>query len=294
MAGEIDYATILPTITVAAARGIPVKVLASVTKGSSFAMISRPEIDSIQGLKGKRIGINSFGSSLDYVVYAALSRSGLDPNKDVSILPIGGSTPDRIAAMASGSIDATAVTSPTEYTAERQGFRTLLSVRDLAKLVRINNTGIGATQKKIDKEPDEIVRVLRALRAAMMAIQEQRDYGIASFEKLRFDHASAKKFYALFRDQYNPDLSLPDPRWKTCWRWELSDPKKRKRRRSPCKPCATGVLPKGRGGNYGVVQNVQAVQIVQFAGSYHANRSNMGLSAAATLSAMRCMPAQLG
>jgi hypothetical protein len=44
----------------------------------------------------------------------------------------------------------------------------------------------------------------------MMAIQEQRDYGIALFEKIRFDRASAEKFYGIFREQYNPELSLPD------------------------------------------------------------------------------------
>ena len=38
----------------------------------------------------------------------------------------------------------------------------------------------------------------------MMAIQEQRDYGIALFEKIRFDRASAEKFYGIFREQYNP------------------------------------------------------------------------------------------
>ena len=44
----------------------------------------------------------------------------------------------------------------------------------------------------------------------MMAIQEQRDYGIALFEKICFDRASAEKFYGIFREQYNPELSLPD------------------------------------------------------------------------------------
>jgi hypothetical protein len=32
--------------------------------------------------------------------------------------------------------------------------------------VRIPITGIGATQKKMEKDPDEIVRLLRALRLA--------------------------------------------------------------------------------------------------------------------------------
>jgi NitT/TauT family transport system substrate-binding protein len=111
LAGELDYATILPFLTGASARGLPVKILGAVTRSSSYVIISRPEIDSIKALRGKKIGINSFGSSADYAAYAAVSRSGLDPNKDVTILPIGGGSPERFAALVSGSVDATVVTS---------------------------------------------------------------------------------------------------------------------------------------------------------------------------------------
>jgi len=44
LAGELDYATILPFLTGASARGLPVKILAAVTKSSTYVIISRPEI----------------------------------------------------------------------------------------------------------------------------------------------------------------------------------------------------------------------------------------------------------
>jgi ABC-type nitrate/sulfonate/bicarbonate transport system substrate-binding protein len=137
LAGELDYATILPFLTGASARGLPVKILAAVTKSSSYVIISRPEIESIKGLRGKKVGINSFGSSADYAAYAAVSRSGLDPNKDLIILPIGDGSPELFAALVSGSVDATVVTSPSEYAAEKQGLRVLVSADELSKLVRI-------------------------------------------------------------------------------------------------------------------------------------------------------------
>jgi ABC-type nitrate/sulfonate/bicarbonate transport system substrate-binding protein len=211
LAGELDYATILPFLTGASARGLPVKILASVTKTSSYVIISRPEIDSVKALKGKKVGINSFGSSADYAAYAALSRSGLDPNKDLTILPIGGGSPERFAALTSGSVDATVVTSPSEYAAEKQGLRILVSARDLAELVRIPLTGIGATQKKMERDADEIVRVLRALRSATLLLTEKPDYAVGLFEKiLRVDPPLADKLYKLYREQYNPELILPD------------------------------------------------------------------------------------
>src|SRR5262245_61072367 len=161
-----------------------VEIFAAVTKSSFYVIISRPEINNIKGLKGKKIGINSFGSSADYAAYAAVSRSGLDPNRDVTILPIGGGSSERFAALASGSVDATVVTSPSEYAAEKQGLRVLVSADELSTLVRIPLTGIGATQKKMEKDPDEIVRLLRALRSATLLLLEKPEYSLSLFDRI--------------------------------------------------------------------------------------------------------------
>src|SRR5207245_11806386 len=114
LAGELDYVNILPFIAGGAARGLPVKIVAAVAKSSGYAIVSKPEIDSLKALKGKRIAINSFDSSADFAVYTALSRSGLDPNKDVTLAAISGSPDARFAALISGSVDATVVNSPLE------------------------------------------------------------------------------------------------------------------------------------------------------------------------------------
>lgn len=211
LANELDYVTILPFISGAAARGLPVKIVAATTKVSGYAIISRPEIDSIKALKGKRIAINSFGSSADFAIYTVLSRNGLDPNKDVTLHAVSGSPDARFAALIGGSIDATVVNSPFEYRAELKGFRTLLSVREMAEFVRIPIVGVSTTQRKIEKEPDEIVRLLRGLRAAILFLQSQREIGVGLLEKLlNIDRAAAERFYTLYRDQYNPELTVPD------------------------------------------------------------------------------------
>ena len=211
LANELDYVTILPFISGAAARGLPVKIVAATAKASGYAIISKPEINSIRALKGKNIAINSFGSSADFAIYTALSRNGLDPNKDVTLHAVTGSPDARFAALIGGSIDATVVNSPFEYRAELKGFKTLMSVKEMAEFVRIPLTGISTTQRKIEREPDEIVRLLRGLRGAILFLQNQREIGVGLLEKLlKIDRPAAERFYALYRDQYNPDLTLPD------------------------------------------------------------------------------------
>jgi ABC-type nitrate/sulfonate/bicarbonate transport system substrate-binding protein len=81
----------------------------------------------------------------------------------------------------------------------------------MAELVKIPITGISTSQRKIDKQPDEIVRVLRGLRAATLFIQSEREIGIALMEKtFKLDRGAAERFYALYREQYNPELSVPN------------------------------------------------------------------------------------
>ena len=211
MANELDYVTILPFIAGAATRGLPVKIVGSTTKGSGYAIVSRPEIDSVKALKGKRIAINTFGSSADFAIYQLLSRNGLDPNKDVTLQAVAGSPDARFAALVGGSVDATVVNSPFEYRAEQKGFRTLLSVRETAQIGRIPIVGLSTTQQKIVKESDDIVRMLRGQRSAILFLQSQREVGVGLLEKLlKLDHAAAERFYAIYRDQYNPDLTVPD------------------------------------------------------------------------------------
>ena len=211
LANELDYVTILPFIAGAATRGLPVKIVGATTKASGYAIISRPDIESVNALKGKRIAINTFGSSADFAIYTLLARNGLDPNKDVTLLAVAGSPDGRFAALIGGSVDATVVNSPFEYRAEQKGFRTLLSVREVAEFVRIPVVGLSTTQRKIDKEPDEIVRMLRGQRTAILFLQSQREVGIGLLEKLlNIDRAAAERFYSIYRDQYNPDLTVPD------------------------------------------------------------------------------------
>ena len=211
LANELDYVTILPFIAGAATRGLPVKIVGATTKASGYAIVARSDIDSIKALKGKRIAINSFGSSADFAIYQLLSRNGLDPNKDVTLQAIAGSPDARFAALLGGSVEATVVNSPFEYRAEQKGFKTLLSVKETAEYVRIPITGLSTTQRKIEKEPDEIVRVLRGQRSAILFLQSQREIGVGLLEKLlKLDRPAAERFYSVYRYQFNPDLTVPD------------------------------------------------------------------------------------
>lgn len=142
--GDLDYTAALPSISGPALNGLPVKFVGVVSKGTGYAIVSKPEIENVQGLKGRKFGINSFGASDDYTVYTFLSKSGLDPTRDVTLLSIGG-TSARFAALAAGVVDAAAVSSPFEYKAEQSGLRILVPFKETAEHVNLSNAGLAAT-----------------------------------------------------------------------------------------------------------------------------------------------------
>src|SRR6185503_6477173 len=147
LAGELDYATILPFLTGAASRGLPVRILGAVTKSSSYFMVARPEIESVKGLRDKKLGINSFGSSADYAAYAGgkSQRHGSQQRSH--------DTRDRrwnSGAFGSGGQrqrGRDGHNEPRRIRRRKQGLRVIMSAQELGQLVRIPITGIGATQK---------------------------------------------------------------------------------------------------------------------------------------------------
>jgi ABC-type nitrate/sulfonate/bicarbonate transport system substrate-binding protein len=72
-----------------------------------FAFVSRTEIKSPEELRGKRLAISRFGSSSDVTTRMLLKYWNLDPDKDVRITQVAGTT--RLPAMISGQIDGTLV-----------------------------------------------------------------------------------------------------------------------------------------------------------------------------------------
>ena len=71
--------------------------------------------------------------------------------------------------------------------------------------------GVAVTQEKIAKDGGQIVKVLRALRAAMLFIREQRAASVELLTKsLKLNRAVADRFYPLYRELYNPELSISD------------------------------------------------------------------------------------
>jgi len=172
IAGDVGYTTALGSTIRAALRNVPLRVVMTIADKPLFALIARPGIGSVEELKGKLLGISSFGASTDTYARALLRRAKLTPNQDVKIIALGGGM-NRIAAMETGAIDAALIEAPYNVMLERKGFRKILFVGDV---IPSPLAGLGTRLERIHKQPDEVQRLVRAtLRGIQFAKSNKQD-----------------------------------------------------------------------------------------------------------------------
>ena len=93
----------------AAVRGADLVMIATHMDKFPYSLIVKPNIKKVEDLKGTKLAISRFGSSSDAGLRVALQKLGLNPDKDVTILQVGGQT-ERFAALKGGTVDGTVVT----------------------------------------------------------------------------------------------------------------------------------------------------------------------------------------
>ena len=107
LTGQIDINGAVTGTVGAAVQGSPMKLLIVTVGKPLLFLVSRKEIKDPRDLRGKKIAGSSPGGTATVLAKQALSHYGIDPDKDAAVLPMGGSTASRFAAMESGVVDAT-------------------------------------------------------------------------------------------------------------------------------------------------------------------------------------------
>ena len=194
-AGEIDYSWMTGTVIRAAARGIPLKLVTIGLKSSFHTLVARPNLQSLSELRGKKIAISNIGATDDLVARALLQKAGLDPKRDAAVISMGGSE-TRYQALLAGQMDAATLSLPHSVIAKQQGFRFLGSAGDV---LQIPFTGISTTAAKIERNRDQVKRMIQAQMDAMHWIKSQKAEAIRFLrEFFDTDEATALESYNIY------------------------------------------------------------------------------------------------
>jgi NitT/TauT family transport system substrate-binding protein len=204
--GDIDYCQLFGAVVSGAISGLPVRIVAGFLDNWPMTLIAQPEHKSLKDLKGKILGISSFGATPDVGARMMLKQAGLDPEKDIKVLALG-SDAARVTALKQRVVDVIVISPPADAQMEKQGYRILARAYELFSFPYL---GLGTHLKKIREKPQEIRRTVKAAIRANRFIRDHREEAVrilVEWGKVDQDYAYAS--YDALRNLFNADGSVP-------------------------------------------------------------------------------------
>jgi len=200
--GEIDYHGVADSALRLGAKGAPIKTIFFGTTLPNYFLMASPQIKSVPDLKGKYVGISRFGGTTDLAARVALSKNGLDPQRDVVLIMIG-LPGTRLTALMAGSIAATIANPPDNVLLKQKGFNELLFLGDA---IEFPSNGFSATERRLAEQRDQVKRLLRALYRGLMLARERPADAITIIEReWKVDPVVAKESYTSLSKSLSKD-----------------------------------------------------------------------------------------
>ena len=169
VAGDIDIALTGGAVVGAVLSGADLVYAGIGLSTYGFTVYAKPEIKSIDDLRGKIFGVITRGASSDHAAIALFNRYGMKAGQDVKFLYFARQG-DLLAALDKGVVVAGVFSSPTTVMAKRLGYRELVNIASF-KLPYPHNA-IATRKTLVRQNPDLIKGFLKAYLAAIKIIHE--------------------------------------------------------------------------------------------------------------------------
>lgn len=210
LANEIEAASIsVTTLTSSRLAGADTVMILGVVPTFVDHIVSLSNITAVEQLKGKTAGVNRLGSTSDLGLRLALKKLGIDPEKDVKIIPTGG-TAERFAALSKGITQFTIIPEPFLTQAEKLGFRNLFNISDLKIPFWWN--GILSRESIVKTKRPLMLKLVRAMVEAIHIIKTDKEYAKGIFKK-NLGVNDAEGLERAYKDYSNafPEVPYPNP-----------------------------------------------------------------------------------
>lgn len=210
LANEIEAASIsVTTLTSSRLAGADTVMIFGVVPTFVDHIVSLSNIATVEQLKGKTAGVNRLGSTSDLGLRLALKKLGIDPERDVKIIPTGG-TAERFAALSKGITQFTIIPEPFLTQAEKLGFRNLFNISDLKIPFWWN--GILSRESIIKTQRPVLLKLVRAMVEAIHIIKTDKEYAKAIFKKNLGinDPEGLERAYKDYSNAF-PEFPYPNP-----------------------------------------------------------------------------------
>jgi len=190
LAGSVDFVVFAgPAAITANLAGANTAVLMSFVNTMEHSIFSQRAIKNPADIKGKTIGVSRPGSSDDYGARVAVRKWGLEPDKEVFFVSVGG-PPDRFLALQTGRVDAVLIQPPLTVKARKAGFNELAALADLG--LDYLGTSLVTSRTVIDKKIELVRRMVTAFAEGIHFYKTNKPASLRSIAKLmKIDDAEA-------------------------------------------------------------------------------------------------------
>ena len=183
-------------------QGLDAVGLASWNNSSPYSLASRIKIKELKELKGRKIASSGAGGRADAYIRFMLAQVGLDHRIDALIIPLSGGSAVRLAAVVSGNLDATLISSLQGRQAEKLGLTVIPVPLEYIWGINITRRSFMNKNREVVKNYlrglAESVRLMMADRASTLAVMAQ---------VLKIDDADSLEYaYKTMRADSRPDL----------------------------------------------------------------------------------------
>jgi len=218
LSDDLDYAVCTGPGVAGAIKGLPIKLIMTTQDKLGYLLLVKSNVQRIADRRGKTIGISTYGSQLYLTSVTLFRKAGLEPGKDVNLLPAGDNTA-RIAGMDGGKLDAAFVSSPADIFGMKRGYKVLLWSRDHVPLTQ---NAIVVTDKKLKQSPDQVKRTIKGSIEALKFIREHQEESVGIAAKwLKLDVATTRAAFENYLPCYSADGGLSDQALQDLIQYEL-------------------------------------------------------------------------
>jgi NitT/TauT family transport system substrate-binding protein len=178
IAGDVPIAIMSGSTAVSSQlAGADLVIAASTKKDPAQAfLVAGKGISQPVQLKGKKLAVSRLGASSDFILRVILKKLGLVPDKDVAIIQIG-SSPVRMAALANGTADGTALTFEEMMVAKKMGFNVLLNLMDFG--VEALNSDVVTTRRFMRESRDTGQRFIKGMIKGVSFFAANKKFSMA-------------------------------------------------------------------------------------------------------------------
>lgn len=209
LAGQAQAAQngIAETMT-AVLRGGDVRILGVTSKIFPYSLIVAKGIKSVKELAGGKIAVNRLGDVSAIASRVALRNLGLNPDKDITMLQVGGS-PQRLAALQSGAVQGAALDFMSGLRLSKQGYTVLAQVS-------LNYPYLGpvVSAKFLRENPAVAEAFIKAFVESIARFKRNREEGIKALARYMKSNETdiLSKAYEFIANEFYAENLEPDPK----------------------------------------------------------------------------------